>query len=118
MRTVLVVLALFMMTTKAYTHGWYTKKSDPVMGGCCSGNDCREWYIQPGQLTGEGEGFRVKMTREQILYANPESDLPYIDQYFPLSRIIPSEDGNWHACPKFAGDPKDGLRCLMMPPNG
>jgi hypothetical protein len=113
-----LVAVLVLTATPAFAHSWYSHKSDPVAGSCCSGVDCGMWAIEPGQITPEGEGYRVRMTRAQVLKANPQSDLPYIDQYFPESRVIDSEDGNWHACPKFAGSPSDGLRCLMRPPNG
>lgn len=107
-----------LLSVPASAHSWYSDMKDPEMGSCCSGIDCDVWVIQPGQITPEGEGYRVKMTREQILEANPGSKITHIDQYFPESRVLPSQDGNWHACPKFAGEPSDGLRCLIRPPNG
>jgi hypothetical protein len=115
MRALLAVLAC-LIASPAMAHEWYSKMKDPVAGSCCSGIDCDMWAIQPGQIT--PEGYRIKMTRQQVLMANPESTITHIDQYFPESRMLDSPDGNWHVCPKFHGAPGDGLRCLMRPPNG
>ncbi len=117
MKVGLALTLLVLTTPAASAHSWYSDMKDPKMGSCCSGFDCGVWEIQPGQITPEGEGYRVKMTREQILKANPASDIEYIDQYFPEERVLLSQDGNWHACPKFAGPPDDGLCCLIRPAN-
>lgn len=116
-RWILAVFASVLSASSAGAHSWYSEMSDPQYGGCCSGRDCAVWAIQPGQILPEGEGYRIRLTREQILLANPASTITHVDQYFPLERVLPSRDGNWHVCPKFHGQPDNALRCLIQPPN-
>ena len=103
----------------ANAHSWYIYKTDPVFhNSCCGGHDCAMWAIQPGELTAEANGYRVRLTLERTRTINPNSTLP-LDALVIWDRVQPSEDGNWHLC--IADTSRDigwhGVYCLFAPPN-
>jgi hypothetical protein len=115
-----VLVAAFFVTGNAYAHSWYSKKSDPVFKTpCCGGTDCATWIIQPGELSAEADGYRVRLTLERTKTINPYSTQP-IDALVAWERVQPSEDGNWHLCiMTWSRSPaQSGIYCLFMPPNG
>ena len=87
-----------LMATAANAHEWYAHRSDPVTNGqCCGGSDCSILKIDPGVLTGEADGYRVRLTIDQARRINPMR-LAAIDTLVPWSRVQVSEDGNFHIC--------------------
>jgi hypothetical protein len=94
MRHIALALALTLLATPALAHGWYSKKTDPVYGdGCCGNNDCEMWAIQPGELEAVEHGFRVRLSHERTMQFNPGSRAA-IDALVIWERVQPSEDGN------------------------
>lgn len=107
-------------SSPAHPHSWYSQKVDPVYrNGCCGGHDCREWLIQPGEISAEENGIRVRLSLERTKQINPNSIAP-VDALVTWDRVQPSEDGNWHLCimDSWRMDARAGIWCLFMPPNG
>lgn len=77
------------------------------------------WAIQPGEISAEANGLRVRLSLERSKLINPHSLLP-IDALVIWDRVQPSEDGNWHLCimSSFRAGERGGIYCLFMPPNG
>lgn len=119
MRAVLalgVLAGIMGATSVAHAHWWYTAKHDPVtLRGCCGNSDCHELAIEPGVLTPEPDGFRIRLTAEQAQRINP-GRLEPLDVLVPWSRVQPSEDGNYHMClPRFNGVTPGDFYCFFMP---
>ena len=124
MRRLLVLAALvaafvFLVPVIARAHEWYSGTHDPVTGGgCCGGHDCAALELEPGMLTGEAEGYRLRLTLEQARRINPQRFEP-LDVLIPWGRIQPSPDGNFHLCipaRRASWMPAD-LYCFFAPPN-
>ena len=120
--TLAAAVALFLATVfaaKAFAHSWYSEKVDPVYKqSCCGGSDCAAWKIEPGELTAEATGYRVRLSLEKSKTINPYSMEP-IDALVIWDRVHPSEDGNWHLCimTKMRANERGGIYCLFAPPN-
>ena len=113
-----LLLALVFGRT-AQAHSWYSEKVDPVYKqSCCGGSDCAAWKIEPGELTAEATGYRVRLSLEKSKTINPYSMEP-IDALVIWDRVHPSEDGNWHLCimTKMRANERGGIYCLFAPPN-
>jgi hypothetical protein len=118
------ILAAFLLAPAALAHSWYSEKKDPVTHrGCCGDYDCSMWKIEPGALTAEADGYRVRLTEEQARRIRPDTKGGPIDALVIWDRVQPSEDGNWHLCiteyrrdQAFETAP-GGIWCLFAPPN-
>jgi hypothetical protein len=120
-RALLLAIALTLLAPviahKALSHDWYTSTSDPKHGWrCCGFQDCAVLKVEPGMLTGEENGYRLRMTREQASRINPHVTGP-VDALITWDRVQPSPDGNWHVClmtsqPTTAGG---GVFCFFQP---
>lgn len=117
---IFVLWAIFWMMTlqSAFAHEWYSKRHDPVTyGACCGGSDCAKLEIQPGMLTANDDGYRLKLSAEQAAKINPYRYLA-VDITIPWDRIQDSEDGNYHIClPMDDGRVRDNFFCFFAPPN-
>lgn len=120
---VLIVLALLclapLFVIEARAHEWYSSKKDPVTGqGCCGGNDCARWKINPHSIKAEPDGFHVRLTLEETFAINKYSMAP-IDALVIYERVQPSEDGDWHLCisSQMRGGVTKGVYCLFQPPS-
>lgn len=124
MRHVLALAALvaafvFLAPLMAWAHSWYSEKHDPVsLAPCCGGTDCAKLVIEPGVLTAEPDGYRIRLTLEQARRINPYARAP-IDALVIWKRVQPSEDGNYHICisPDYRLPPRFGIYCFFAPPN-
>lgn len=103
----------------ALAHQPYTGLKDPVTkSSCCGSADCAVFKIEPGMLTGEVDGYRLRLTEEQARRINPVRSGP-VDTLIPWDRVQPSWDGNHHLClpnykvPHMAAD----FYCYWAPPN-
>ena len=107
------------LASPADAHSWYTKKKDPVTNlGCCGGTDCNTLLIEPGVLSAEVNGYRVRLTLEQAQRINP-ARRDGVDILIPWERVQPSEDGNWHLClPRWNDVTVGDFYCFFAPPNG
>lgn len=117
--SIALVALSFALASPAQAHGWYQNKTDPVyLQSCCGGNDCAPWIIQPGELTAEENGFRVRLSLERTKTINPFSQFP-IDALVRWERVQLSEDGNWHIClmSSFRAHERGGIYCLFQPPD-
>lgn len=114
----LVAAFVFLAPLIAHAHSWYTQKHDPQTGvGCCGGSDCAPLVLQPGMLTGEVNGYRLRMTLEQARHVNINR-LDPLDIFIPFDRVQPSEDGNYHLCiPTYNGSTRGDFYCFFAPPN-
>jgi hypothetical protein len=118
------LMVAFFMSGRAWAHSWYSDKADPVTHrGCCGDYDCSMWAIEPGALTAEADGYRVRLTDEQARRISPTTQGGPIDTLVIWARVQPSEDGNWHLCitqnrrdAGYAAAP-GGIYCLFAPPN-
>ena len=118
--SLLVIPLLLASATFAEAHGWYSQKHDPVFGtSCCGGEDCARLQIDPGVLTAEPDGYRIRLTVEQARLINRYTMEP-IDALVPWDRVQPSEDGNYHLCimPRIRDALRGGIYCFFVPPNG
>lgn len=117
---VVPILALFMvlLPMPALSHSWYSEKRDPVtQHGCCGGTDCATLKVEPGVLTPENDGYRIRLTVEQARRINP-ARLEPLDAFIPRERIQPSENGNFHMClPRFNGVTMGDFYCFFEPPS-
>ena len=119
--SVLTALA-FASAGSAEAHDWYTKQYDPVTHGwCCNTSngdgygDCSQLILEPGVLTGEVGGYRLRLTTEQAQRINPLRSTP-VDTFIPEERIQPSKDGNWHVCiPAFPNPSLRDFYCFFQP---
>ena len=119
MRHSLVAALLIALPSTAQAHSWYQNKTDPVyMQSCCGLLDCAPWIIQPGELSAEEHGLRVRLSLERTRQINPLSQAP-IDALVIWERVQPSEDGNWHIClmSSFRAGDRGGVYCLFQPPD-
>lgn len=106
----------------ANAHEHYEKRNDPVTGGwCCTTNtednygDCAVLNVEPGVITGEVGGLRLRLTVEQAQRINPLRRAP-VDTFIPDARIQASWDGNWHACIPSSPIPgRADIFCFFMP---
>ena len=117
MRPLWIFTALLCLSSAASAHTWYSGKTDPVwMNSCCGGTDCAAWIIQPGELSSEPEGLRVRLSLERSRTINPYSMHP-IDALVTWDRVQPSEDGNWHLCimTSYRDAARGGIYCLFQP---
>lgn len=117
------LIALFLVTAilcaPAQAHSWYSEKTDPVFKqSCCGGSDCASWRIDPGELTAEPAGYRVRLSLEKSKSINAYSMAP-IDAVVPWDRVQPSEDGRWHLCimTQHRDNVRGGIYCLFAPPD-
>ena len=118
-RALILAGAVMALATPALAHSWYSDKSDPVYHtSCCGGTDCAMWKIEPGALSAEETGLRVRLTAEQAAKINKLTKEP-IDALVTYDRVQPSEDGNWHLCIMTMGrdNSRGGIYCLFSPPN-
>lgn len=122
-RKILIAIAtLLSAISPASAHDGYEKRYDPVTGGwCCTTNtgdnygDCAVLDVQPGVITGEVGGIRLRLTLEQAQRINPLRRAP-VDTFIPDKRIQESWDGNWHAClPSYPMPDRADVFCFFMP---
>ena len=125
MKAFSILAALLFLPTAASAHDWYVGKRDPVTGSsCCTTSatakygDCAQLIIEPGVLTGEVDGYRLRLTAEQAQRINPLRTSP-VDTIIPWERVQASEDGNYHLCiPRFAvPNMQADFYCFWAPPN-
>ena len=118
-----IAAALFLtLCGAAEAHDIYVGTTDPVTHGiCCTTSehegygDCDKLDIEPGVLTGEVGGYRLRLTVEQAQRLNPLRQTP-VDTFIPDSRIQPSMDGNYHACIPASHVPNRGdFFCFFAP---
>lgn len=116
---VTALVAVFLCAAPAVSHEWYSKRVDPVTGGrCCGGSDCAQLVIEPGVLTAEADGYRIRLTEEQAQRINPFRS-GSVDVVVTWDRVQESPDGNWHIC--IPGQKLETMRsdfyCFMAPNN-
>lgn len=117
--TPIIVLGL---ASLAEAHEDYEKRFDPVTGGwCCTTKtddnygDCAVLNVEPGVITGEVGGIRLRLSVEQAQRINPLRREP-VDTFIPDKRIQQSWDGNWHAClPSTPMPSRADVFCFFMP---
>ena len=116
--TITAVIISLAAVFPANAHSWYTQKKDPVTQlGCCGGSDCATLLIEPGVITPEVDGYRIRLTLEQAQRIN-RNRLEPLDVLVPWSRVQPSEDGNWHICiPRFQDVTVGNFYCFFAPPS-
>lgn len=113
------LVAAFFMAGPAYAHDWYSKKVDPVhKWSCCGGHDCAVLKLEPGVITAEPEGYRIRLTLQQAQQINPYA-MDGIDAVVAWDRVQPSETNDWHLCiaSAYRGAPGHGIYCLFEPPS-
>lgn len=114
---VLTILAP-VIAREAWPHDWYSSTTDPRWGWrCCGGSDCAVLRIEPGMISGETDGYRLRLTYEQARRINPNITGP-VDALVTWDRVQDSPDGNWHVClmtsqPTTAGG--GGVFCFFKP---
>jgi len=88
------------------------------VSGACSLRPRAQLLIEPGVLTTEADGYRVRLTLEQSRRINRFSSAP-IDALVVWERVQPSEDGNYHICimSNHRANARQGVYCLFAPPN-
>lgn len=104
-RTLWTAIIIFLAAAcPANAHDLYVGTTDPVTKGiCCTTSehagygDCDKLDIEPGVLTGEVGGYRLRLTVEQARRINPLRQIP-VDTFIPDARVQPSMDGNYHVC--------------------
>lgn len=106
----------------ALAHDPYTGLKDPVTkSSCCGGADCGILKVEPGTLTGEPDGYRLRLTEEQARRINPVRS-GSVDTLIPWERVqdLPKEWGaDYRLClpnyrvPHMAAD----FYCFWAPPN-
>lgn len=120
MRAILAAVLLIATCGPALAHSWYSEKRDPLypQQSCCGGNDCAQLIIDPGVLSAEPDGYRVRLTLEQSRQINRFSIAP-IDALITWDRVQPSEDGNYHICimSQHRANARQGVYCFFAPPN-
>lgn len=106
------------LASRAEAHSWYSQKKDPVTQlGCCGGSDCNTLIIEPGVISAEVDGYRIRLTVEQAARINPGRHAP-LDVLIPWKRVQPSEDGNWHICiPRWNDTTVGNFYCFFAPPS-
>lgn len=88
------LIAFLMMCGSAVAHDQYTPLRHPRTGMyCCNGHDCSP--IAAERVETVPGGYMVDKTH-----------------FVPGNEVIPSKDGEYHAC--FWPGPND-LRCLLVP---
>lgn len=104
LRATCLIVSVLLSGQLAFAHDWYVGKRDPITGGgCCTTTnkdgygDCAQLVIEPGVLTAEPGGFRLRLTEAQARRINPLRVGP-VDTFVPEDRIQQSGDGNWHVC--------------------
>lgn len=110
------------LASLAEAHEDYEKRFDPVTGGwCCTTKtddnygDCAVLNVEPGVITGEVGGIRLRLSVEQAQRINPLRREP-VDTFIPDKRIQQSWDGNWHAClPSTPMPSRADVFCFFMP---
>ena len=124
MRTI-IFFASLLWASSAIAHDSFIGKMDPVTGGsCCTTaqnegyGDCAVLKVEPGMLTGEDGGYRLRLTAEQASKINPVRGLP-VDTFIPQDRIQDSWDGNYRLC--IPSRPSEAMRadfyCFFAPAN-
>jgi hypothetical protein len=121
-----MVIGVVWLSSVAHAHEWYSQKQDPMFyNGCCGGADCAELLIEPGVLTGEADGYRIRLTAKQAQRINPYRTTP-VDTLIVWKRIQPSEDGKYHLCLRTYDADERGIHessrrgaayCFFAPPN-
>lgn len=117
--TLTIALAL---ASPAKSHDLYVGTTDPVTKGvCCTTSehagygDCDKLDLEPGVLTGEVGGYRLRLTVEQAQRINPLRRTP-VDTFIPDARVQPSMDGNYHVCIPATYTPGRGdFFCFFQP---
>lgn len=116
----IAIAACLLLIAPVYAHSWYGERRDPIFNqtSCCGGHDCSQLAIEPGVLTAEPDGYRVRLTLEQSREINPYSTAP-IDALISWERVQPSEDGNYHICimSQHRENARQGVYCFFAPPN-
>jgi len=121
------ILAVFIAANSdpVRAHDWFVGKNDPVTGGsCCTTaanakhGDCAMLNVEPGVLTGDELGYRLRLTPEQAGRINPNRKVG-VDTIIPWARIQNSEDGNFYVC--IPGTPISTMNadfyCFWAPPS-
>ena len=106
----------------ANAHDLYVGTTDPVTHGiCCTTSehdgygDCGQLTVEPGMLTPEAGGYRLRLTAEQAQRINPMRTIP-VDTFIPDDRIQPSMDGNFHLClPAYSVPLRGDFFCFFQP---
>lgn len=81
----LVAILWIALTTPVYGHSWYS-------GACCSDKDCAP--IPRATVTATNEGYRVTLgTADHPMVAGEP-----VDEIVPYDKVLPSQDGDFHAC--------------------
>ena len=113
------IIGLTSLPSPSEAHSWYSARKDPkTQLGCCGGSDCATLRIEPGVLTAETDGYRIRLTIEQAQRINPNRFEP-LDVLIPWQRVQNSEDGNWHICiPRWNDITVGNFYCFFAPPNG
>jgi hypothetical protein len=123
MTRLLVVMTVLLCGAPAMAHDGFTGKRDPVTGtSCCTTaanegyGDCAVLAVAPGMLTGQPDGYRLRLTAEQARRINPLRSLP-VDTVIPWNRVQPSWDGNYRLCIPSYPFPVSDFYCFWEPPN-
>lgn len=110
------------LLSPANAHDIYVGTTDPVTHGiCCTTSehdgygDCDQLVLEPGVLTGEVGGYRLRLTVEQARRINPMRTVP-VDTFIPDSRVQQSMDGNYHLClPAYTLPNRGDFFCFFQP---
>lgn len=121
-RATIATITFLAAAFPANAHDIYVGTRDPVTHGiCCTTSeheqygDCDRLLIEPGVLTGEVGGYRLRLTVEQARRINPLRSEP-VDTFIPESRIQPSMDGNFHLClPSYPTPTRNDFYCFFQP---
>lgn len=93
-------------TTPIWAHSWYS-------GACCSDKDCAP--IPRASVTATNEGYRITLgTADHPMVAGEP-----VDEIVPYDKVLPSQDGDFHACVRPPAPPAittyARIICLYVP---
>ena len=93
-KAVIATIIFLAAVCPANAHSWYSQKKDPVTQlGCCGGSDCATLLIEPGVISAEVDGYRIRLSLEQAQRINRNRTEP-LNVLVPWERVQPSEDEN------------------------
>jgi len=107
----ILLIIIVLGQQQAYAHEWFTNS------GCCDGTDCKPWVPRPQNLIPTGDGYRIVLSRSELLEINPFSKCEEVDEFIPLgsSKIKDSPVSSFGLCVKYDDADTECVRCLFIP---
>jgi hypothetical protein len=111
--TALAILGIMIVLgmQHAHAHDWFTRS------GCCDGQDCKPWIPTPQNFIATGDGYRIILSKRELLEINPASKCDQVDEFIPLgsSKIKDSPVSSFGLCIKYDDADTECVRCLFIP---